>query len=113
MAAATYNLSIDQGSDFIIDLVVKEEGVVKDLTGYSARAQLRSKRDDQVLAASFVCTVKSPETNGQISLSLPNSVSSALSAGRYFYDLEIYTQNDAIVKRLIQGEATLSQEVTR
>lgn len=113
MAAATYNLCIDQGSDFVLDLTVKEGGAIKDLTGYSARAQLRSKKSDETLAASFTCTVKTPATSGQISIELPNSVSSALTAGRYFYDLEIYTANDAIVKRLIQGEAVLNQEVTR
>lgn len=113
MAAATYNLSIDQGSDFILDLTVKEGGAVKNLTGYSARAQLRSKKSDATLAASFICTVKDPATSGQISIELPNSVSSALTAGRYFYDLEIYTANDNTVKRLIQGEAVLNQEVTR
>ena len=45
MAAATYNLVIDQGSDFVIDLVVKQSGSIKDLTNYSARAQLRTKKD--------------------------------------------------------------------
>jgi len=113
MAAATYNLTIDQGSDFTLDLVVKEGGEVKDLTGYSARAQLRSKRDASGdAAASFTCTVVDAEA-GEIRMELPNADSSAISAGRYYYDLEIYTATDAIVKRLIQGEVTLNQEVTR
>ena len=46
-------------------------------------------------------------------MELPNTVSSGISAGRYFYDLEIHTGSDAVVKRLIQGEVTLNQEVTR
>ena len=112
MAAATYNLVIDQGSDFAIDLVVKESGSVKDLTGYSARAQLRNKKDSSTLAANFTCTVTSA-SEGKIKMELANSVSTGLTAGRYFYDLEIYTSGDALVKRLLQGEVTLNQEVTR
>jgi len=112
MPAATYNLTIDQGSDFNIDLVVKEGGSVKNLTGYSARAQLRAKRDSSTAAASFDCTVTSA-LEGKIRMQLSNATSSGISAGRYYYDLEIYTATDAIVKRLIQGEVTLNQEVTR
>ena len=36
-----------------------------------------------------------------------------MTAGAYFYDLEIHTANDAIVKRLIEGTVTINQEVTR
>ena len=46
-------------------------------------------------------------------MELSNSTSSGISAGRYYYDLEIFTSSDTIVKRLIQGEVTLNQEVTR
>jgi len=113
MAAATYNLVIDQGSDFTLDLVVKESGSVKNLTGYSARAQLRTKKDASGdAAASFTCTV-TDAANGGLRMELSNATSSAISAGRYYYDLEIHTGSDAVVKRLIQGEVTVNQEVTR
>lgn len=112
MAAATYNLVIDQGSDFAIDLVVKESGSVKDLTNYSARAQLRTKKDATDTAASFTCTVTSA-SEGKLKMELGNSTSTGISAGRYYYDLEIFTSNDTTVKRLLQGEVTLNQEVTR
>ena len=41
MSAARYDLVIDQGSDFAVEFTVAEASVVKNLTGYSARAQLR------------------------------------------------------------------------
>ncbi len=113
MSAARYNLVIDQGSDFAINLTIKELGATKDLTGYSARAQMRSSKTSSTVAASFTCTVLSPVTNGVVKMSLPNGVSSAIAAGRYFYDLEIHTPNNALVRRLIQGEVTLNPEVTR
>ena len=44
---------------------------------------------------------------------MPAATSAALTAGRYFYDLEIFTSGDASVTRLMQGEVDLTQEVTR
>ena len=46
-------------------------------------------------------------------MELSNSTSSGMTAGRYFYDLEVFTSGNAIVKRLIEGTVTLNQEVTR
>ena len=112
MAAGRYNIQIDQGSDFDIDLTLSEGGSPVNLTGYSARAQMRSKKSDASPAASFTCTV-TDATGGVIKMSLPNATSSSLSAGRYYYDLEIYTASDAIVKRLLEGEVTVDREVTR
>jgi hypothetical protein len=112
MTAANYNLVIDQGSDFAIDLTIKEGGVAKDLTGYSARAQMRTTISSSAVAATFTCTVTEP-TNGVLKMELRNADSSAISSGQYFYDLEIFTANDVIVKRLLKGEVTLNPEVTR
>ena len=113
MTAAVYNLVIDQGSDFAINLTIKELGAIKDLSGYSARAQMRSSRTSTTVAATFTCTVVLPVTSGVVKMALPNATSSALAPGRYFYDLEIHTSADAVVRRLIQGEVTLNPEVTR
>lgn len=112
MTAAVYNLFIDQGSDFAIQLTLSEDGSAKNLVGYSARAQLRSKKTDASPAATFTCTV-TDATNGVVKIELNNATSAALSAGLYFYDLELYTSSDAIVTRLLEGQVTVSQEVTR
>jgi hypothetical protein len=112
MSAARYNLVIDQGSDFAINFTVKDNGSVKDLTGYSARAQMRTSKTASSVAANFTCTISTP-SNGTITMSLANSVSSPLNAGTYVYDLEIFTANNATVTRLIQGSVDLTQEVTR
>ena len=103
MAAANYDLTIDQGSTFVIDITVKEAGSVKDLTGYSARAQMRSTKTAADVAATFTCTIPIP-TNGIVKMELPATTSSAMTAGLFFYDLEIHTGSDAIVKRLIEGK---------
>ena len=58
MSAARYNLVIDQGSDFAINFTVKEDGSAKNLTGYSARAQMRTSKTAPQLAATFTCTIR-------------------------------------------------------
>jgi hypothetical protein len=112
MSAGTYNLIIDQGTTFTLDITIKEDDVVKDLTGYSARAQMRATKTASSVAASFTCTIPTP-ANGTVRMALSPSTSSSMTAGQFFYDLEIYTSSDAIVKRIVEGTVTLTQEVTR
>lgn len=110
--AATHNIQIDQGSDFALDLTVKEAGSAKNLSTFNARAQLRATKAASSATASFTCTIVNA-ANGLLKMELPNATSSAMAAGQYFYDLEIFTSGDSLVQRLIEGTVTLNQEVTR
>ena len=112
MSAGTYNLTIDQGSDFALDLVIKQSGSALDLINYSARAQLRTSVDASSVSATFTVT-KTNASGGALKMELQAATSSALSAGQYVYDLEIYTSGDSTVKRILQGTATITPEVTR
>ena len=112
MSAGTYNLVIDQGSDFALDLVIKQSGSALNLTNYSGRAQLRTSVTASSASASFTVT-KTNAAGGALKLERSASPSSSLAAGQYVYDLEIFTSGDAIVKRILQGEVTITPEVTR
>jgi len=112
MTAATYDLVIDQGSDFAIDLTITEAGSAKNLAGYSGRAQLRSTHAASSATASFTVTIINAST-GQLKMQMASAVSTGIAAGRYVYDLEIHTSGNATVKRLIQGSVTINPEVTR
>ena len=112
MSAGTYNLVIDQGSDFAIDLTVTESGSAKNLSGYSGRAQLRTTHAASSVTASFTVSIVNA-AQGKLKMELSAATSTGLAAGRYVYDLEIHTSGDAIVKRLIQGSVTINPEVTR
>ena len=112
MPAATYNLTIEQGADFAIQLTLSEDGSAKNLTGYSARAQLRQKKTDASPAATFTCTV-TDAPGGKIKMALSNSVTTDLTAGIYVYDLELFTADDGNVTRLLEGQATVVAEVTK
>ena len=110
MSAGTYNIKIDQGSDFSLQLTVQEDGTAKDLAGFSARAQMRPTIDSSTLTATFTCTV-TDEENGIFTISLPYTTTTDIDVGQYYYDVELYT--GATSQRLIQGTATVSGEVTR
>ncbi|OUT93509.1 MAG: hypothetical protein CBB96_07665 [Gammaproteobacteria bacterium TMED36] len=112
MSAGTYNLVIDQGSDFALDLIIKQSGSALNLTNYSGRAQLRTSVTASSASASFTVT-KTNAAGGALKLELSASTSSSLAAGQYVYDLEIFTSGDAIVKRILQGDVTITPEVTR
>jgi len=110
MAAGKYNITIDQGSDFSIQLTIKESDTVKNLTGYNARAQLRPSITSTTLSGTFTCTITNA-TGGIVTMTMGYANTASLVPGKYFYDLEIYT--GSVVQRLIQGNATVRGEVTR
>ena len=112
MTAATYDLVIDQGSDFAIDLTITEAGAAKNLAGYAGRAQLRSTHAASSATASFTVAIINAST-GKLKMQMSAATSTGITAGRYVYDLEIHTSGNAIVKRLIQGSVTINPEVTR
>ena len=112
MSAGTYNLVIDQGSDFALDLIIKQSGSALNLTNYTGRAQLRTSVTASSASATFTVT-KTNAAGGALKMELSASTSSGLAAGQYVYDLEVFTSGDGIVKRIIQGDVTITPEVTR
>lgn len=110
MSAGTYNIKIDQGSDFSLQLTVQEDGSAKNLTGFSARAQMRPTIDSTTLTATFTCSITSA-ANGTLTMALGNTTTDDIDVGQYYYDLELFTSTTS--QRLIQGTATVAGEVTR
>ena len=80
MSAGTYNLVIDQGSDFALDLVVKQSGSALNLANYSGRAQLRTSHSSSSIAATFTVTVTNA-ANGALKMQLPGNTSKNIAAG--------------------------------
>ena len=133
MTAARYDLTIDQGSDFSLELTVKESGSLKNLSGWHGRATLRKTLDggsDKTFTVStHVGTdstdsgtygVQPADKEGKVTMSMPFGSSAITPAGTYHYDLEIYYNNSGDpsanatqVKRLIGGMATVRREITR
>lgn len=106
------NLTIDQGSDFQTTITVEgSNGLPFDLTGYSARGQIR-RSYTSTTAYSFTATITDP-TDGEINIFLDNSVTAAMKAGRYLYDVEIVQTSSSDVTRVIEGQVEITPRITR
>ena len=113
-----YNTVIDQGADWYFDVTYQNpNGTPINLTGYTAACQLRSLPN----SPSAVLTLTTQ--NGGIAITAGTGVvalhataiqTMAIDEGNYFYDVEIYSPaNPSVVTRLVQGQITVSAEVTR
>lgn len=105
------NLTIDQGSDFSSTITVEDTNSgVADLTGYTARGQVR-KTYTSTTSYDFTASVSSA-TQGQVSIKLTSDVTSTMKAGRYVYDVEIISSAGAVT-RVIEGQVEVTPRVTR
>ena len=112
MAAGTYNFTLEQGSTFSRQITVQEDGTALNLTGYTARMQMRSTHDSSTIALTYTSTIASPASNGIVNLSATATQSAAIEEGIYVYDLEIESSG-GVVTRLMEGKVTVTPEVTR
>jgi hypothetical protein len=106
--AQVQNLIIEQGATFGTTLTVKDaSGNPLDLTLYSARCFLKKNPASSI---KFVvpAVVTTPKTDGSVSLALTPAQSGAIKAGRYLYVVEIFTNLDADVIRVMEGLVTVS-----
>lgn len=110
--ATISNLFIDQGADFTTTVTVNDAaGSALDLTGYTTLAMIR-KTYESTSATTFTSTFASPRTSGQITISLTDTQTAALDAGRYVYDLVI-TDTLGVKTRVVEGIATVNPSVSR
>ena len=110
--------TIDRGADVAIELyLVEKDGSIKDLTNYSVAAKLKkSYNSDSADTTDFSAIVASPPENGVLTLSLTNTQTDALRAGRYVYDVEISFQDsddNTIIERVLEGRIQVSPSATR
>ena len=112
--AGIYNFTMDQGSTWTLQVVYKDSnGNPVNLTGYTAEMQIRRKFDSEnpvlTLSTSNGGITITPLT-GTLNL-LATDEQMAIDAGFYVYDLELSL--GGVRTRLIQGQVTVSGEVTR
>jgi len=115
MAATTYDLLIEQGATFSQLITYKEAGVAINLTGYTARLQVRSTLESASTVVELTTAngrIALGGAAGTITLTISATDTAALTSGRGVYDLELVS-GGGIVTRLLQGVATISRNVTR
>ena len=115
MSATTYDILIEQGATFLQVITYKDAGVAINLTGYTARMQVRATLESASTLVELTTAngrIALGGAAGTISLTISATDSAALTAGRGVYDLELVS-GSGIVTRLLQGVATISRNVTR
>lgn len=98
------NIVIDQGTDYsrVIDANTN-------LTGYTVRSQMR-KNYSTTNAYDFVATHDG--ANGNITLTMSNTITSEIDPGRYLYDVEVSSPSNQIT-RIAEGIVTVTPGITR
>jgi hypothetical protein len=112
MEATEYPLTIEQGSTFQMQFRWKVDGVIMNLTGATARMQLRRSSGSPIV---FELTNTNSRiilggVDGTVSLELTPAETSSIPAGNFVYDLEITL--GAVVRKLIRGTCVVIKEVT-
>ena len=111
MAAGKYNFTLEQGATFSREITVQDSGSAMNLTGYTPRMQMRSTHDSASIGLTFTASV-SNAAQGKIQLTATASATSAVEEGMYVYDLEIESGSSGVT-RLLEGQVTVTPEVTR
>lgn len=114
MPASIYDIICEQGTTLTRVVTYKDSsGNAVNLSSYTGRMKVRTARSAAgaylVLSNGNGLTLAS---NGEIEIVVPAATTAAIPAGKYKYDLEVVSAG-GIVSRVIEGDFTVSGEVTR
>ena len=109
--AAFSELLIEQGATFSTTVNVEDSaGAAINLSRYSASSQMR--KSYYAVSNTTITSTITGNANGEITLSMTSSNTSALTPGRYVYDLLI-TAPDTTKTRVVEGIVIVSPGVTQ
>jgi hypothetical protein len=116
MTDDTWNMTIKQGAKFFAELTISDDGTLRDLTGYTAKLQIR----DNPAATDTLLELTSATgegisilagTGGKLDIEISSGSTAALDFLTAVYDLELTVTGET--ERLLSGVVTLSREVTK
>jgi len=111
---AEVDLCLPQGQTWDTSVVWEADGEPVNLTGWSARMMLRTSAEaaSPTVSLSTATNTMTALSNGTIGLSYSAISSAAITSATYLYDLEVVNPSGS-VRRLMQGRAVVSREITR
>lgn len=122
MPAGTHDILLEQGADWALKVELRDEaGEPLDLTGWSARAQIRSANGLDLIAdlsgtqggaSSGIAFEEIEGTPARIVLSRSAAQTAAMDFAEGVWSLET-TDTSGKLERRLQGKATLSRRVIR
>lgn len=118
MQPANLDLTIYKGSTFVKTIQWKtgDPAVAVNLTGCTARMQVRKNPSDSIILESLTTSngkiVITEPTNGKLEIRISAETSTAYEFSCGVYDLEIVFSNGTVT-RIIQGDFVAVAEVTK
>lgn len=117
MAAGRYRLVIEQGATLDRTFKWKDgEGALVDITGYTARCQVRASFASETKLLDLTTENGGIELGGAAGtirlLASATTTAALVLAGLGVWDLELVSPG-GVVTRLLEGRVVLSREVTR
>lgn len=115
--AGRYELHIEQGATFGRTLTWRSDGALVDLTGWTARMQVRDPANDDGTPLLELTTedgrIILGGAAGTIRLLLSAAETDALDWSAGLYDLELVEPLTGVVTRLLSGWVKVSAQITR
>lgn len=115
LQGSSYNQSFTYatytGSGILLDSSL---ATAVDLTGYSARLQIRHNHNSDIVlheATTQNAQISILAPSGSVTINIPASVTDTFDFDEGYYDLEIY--NGTLVNRLLEGSVVVSKQITK
>lgn len=109
MAAQSVNITIEQGTDFDTTFTVNNpDGTPIPLSNYTAASKLK-KYPASSTSTSFSTSITA--SKGQVTISMGNTTTAALTPGRHYYDVTI-TSPGGSKTRVVEGMALVTPSVS-
>ena len=103
-----YDLSTRRGETFHEEVIIKSGNEPLDLTGATAKSQIRPKAGSETLTQEIACSVDG--SAGKVTMELTAEETMSIPAGKYQYDLLI--QRGTEIRYYIGGSFTVEASVT-
>lgn len=111
------DITIDQGADATIELhLVNTDGSQKNLAEHTVAAKLKKNYSSDSSDTTDFTTAITSALQGITTISLTNTQTDTLKAGRYVYDVELsFNDSDGnpIIERILEGRITVTPSVTK
>ena len=113
MDAGRYNITARQGATFSLTFTVSTDGSPWNLTGYSARMQVRAFATSSTKLLDLVSPTNiTLNSSGVCTITVGATTMAGLPAGSHLYDIEFETSG-GVVYPILEGKFIVRQEVTQ
>jgi hypothetical protein len=111
--SAKYNLVCEQATSFLLQFQIKNNETPWNLTNYTATMTVRpyvGASTTTVVASTGNGRIVLDAANGRVTIQLASSITGAITAGRYDYDLVL--DSGSVVTRILEGKFIVTAAVT-